>query len=187
MRGHRLAAGCLGAGESFAHKVIASVYAAGDVIEGEIGFSNGDVASGKVVEVFDPSGTKLGEIITDADGYFVFKPVKAVVHVFRSNLSAGHVAKAELAVADLPLGLRGKAEGAGPVWSAVPGEKPATGAGTAEIAAMIRAEIKPLRREIAAYKERNDLQTILGGIGYILGLAGIGFYIAARRRLKEER
>ena len=51
------------------------------------------------------------------------------------------------------------------------------------IAEAVRDEIRPLRREIAAYKEKNDLQTILGGLGYILGLFGLGFYIAARRKM----
>ncbi|WP_242500562.1 cobalt ABC transporter permease [Tropicimonas sp. IMCC6043] len=52
------------------------------------------------------------------------------------------------------------------------------------IAKAVRDEMRPLRREISAYKEKNDLQTILGGIGYIVGLFGLGFYLAARRKLK---
>ena len=51
------------------------------------------------------------------------------------------------------------------------------------IAEAVRDELRPLRREIAAYREKNDLQTILGGIGYIVGIFGLGFYVAARRRL----
>ncbi|MFV0358777.1 cobalt ABC transporter permease [Tropicimonas sp.] len=52
------------------------------------------------------------------------------------------------------------------------------------IARIVRDEMRPLRQEIAAYREKNDLQSILGGIGYIVGLAGVGYYVAARRRLK---
>jgi nickel transport protein len=51
------------------------------------------------------------------------------------------------------------------------------------IAEAVRNEVRPLRREIAAYREHNDFQTILGGLGYIFGLFGLGFYIAARRKL----
>jgi nickel transport protein len=51
------------------------------------------------------------------------------------------------------------------------------------IAKAVRDEIRPLRRELIAYREKNDLQGILGGIGYIFGLFGLGFYIAARRKL----
>ena len=61
------------------------------------------------------------------------------------------------------------------------------GALKGEIAKAVRREVKPLRKEIAAYKEKNDFQTILGGIGYILGLTGIGFYFAARRQTKAAK
>ena len=53
-----------------------------------------------------------------------------------------------------------------------------------ELAAVVRAEMRPIRREIAALKETRDMQSILGGIGYIIGLFGVGFYLAARRKLK---
>jgi nickel transport protein len=44
--------------------------------------------------------------------------------------------------------------------------------------------MKPLRREIMAMKEKNGVRDILGGIGFIAGLFGLGFYLAARRSLK---
>ena len=180
-----------------AHKVIASVFASGDSIEGEIGFSNGDPAVDTPVEVFDEAGNKLGETRTDGDGFFVYKPTAPVTHVFKANLGAGHVARAEMAATDIAK-ILGKttAEAAAPT-------PPAQAAGTAAantsaptvtiasltaeereaIASAVRDETRSLRREIAAYKEKNDLQTVLGGIGYIAGLFGLGFYMAARRKL----
>jgi nickel transport protein len=47
----------------------------------------------------------------------------------------------------------------------------------------VKQEVRPLRREIAAYQETHDIQSILGGLGYILGLVGVVFYLMARRRL----
>lgn len=47
------------------------------------------------------------------------------------------------------------------------------------------AELRAIKREIAALKtamNEPDLKDILGGIGYILGLCGIAFYVHARRR-----
>lgn len=177
------------ASPAWAHKVIASVYASGDQIEGEIGFSNGDMAVNAKVEVTDDQGNTLGEATTDDQGVFTFMPIKAVPHLFRADLGAGHVAEARMEVADLPPRLH-----QGTVATATPaatmaqpsGSRPAVldDGQTEVVAEMIRREIKPLRHEIAAYKEKNDLQTILGGIGYIVGVFGIGFYLSARRRLK---
>ncbi len=46
-------------------------------------------------------------------------------------------------------------------------------------------ELRAIKREIAALKTAMNephLKDILGGIGYILGLFGIAFYVHARRR-----
>ena len=48
---------------------------------------------------------------------------------------------------------------------------------------MLRNELRPLRQELTAYKNKSDFQSVLGGIGYIFGLFGLGFYIAARRKM----
>jgi nickel transport protein len=55
----------------------------------------------------------------------------------------------------------------------------------AALAEAVRNELKPLRREIIALKEKNDLQSVLGGIGYIVGLFGLWFFIAGRRLAKR--
>lgn len=179
-----------------AHKVIVSVYSGGDAIEGEIGFSNGDMAVDKLVVVFDEAGDKIGEVRTDADGFFVYTPVKAVKHVFKADLGAGHVAEVAMA-ADEVAGILGKAapksgiaadEAPAPKRISRPGGVVVASLSDEErdaIAKTVREETRSLRREIAAYKEKNDFQTILGGIGYIFGLFGLGFYLAARQKMKS--
>jgi nickel transport protein len=52
------------------------------------------------------------------------------------------------------------------------------------IAEAVRREIKPLRKELTAYKEKNDMQSILGGLGYICGIFGLAFFLYARRGAK---
>lgn len=186
-----IAAGLVAATPAAAHKVIASAYAEGQKIEGEIGFSNGDMAAGALVEVFDDSGRKLGETRTDADGIFDFTPKEKVVHIFKANLGAGHVAQYRMEIADLPEGLAGGPSLVSAVQAAEvesPGQAPTTGNlkdFKRLVEDAVRREVKPLRREIAAYKEKNDMQSILGGIGYIVGIFGFGFYIAARRQAKK--
>ncbi|WP_299444588.1 cobalt ABC transporter permease [uncultured Rhodospira sp.] len=177
---------------ALAHKVIAGAYPAGAVIEGEVGFSNGDMATDTLVEVFDEAGAKMGETRTDADGFFTYAPTRQVMHVFKADLGAGHVATFTLDVADVPAVAGAAAPESGAVpdpaasstvatpETAAPAAMPADL--TAQIAEAVRDEVRPLRREISAYKEKHDLQTVLGGIGYILGLFGLAFFLLARRR-----
>jgi nickel transport protein len=174
---------------ALAHKVIAAVFPSGSAIEGEIGFSNGDMATDQPVEVYGPDGTLLGETVTDADGFFIFAPTEPVAHTFRSDLGAGHLADVTMPAEEVAriLGVAAP-EPAAPAPTTAPAAPGValSDADRAEIARIVRDEMRPLRREIAAYREKNDLQTILGGMGYILGLFGLGFYIAARRQLKSQ-
>lgn len=183
--------------DSWAHKVVAGAYASGDRIEGEIGFSDGSPVKDVVVEVFTEDGKKLGETRTNNEGVFLFTPEQRVVHVFRADLGAGHVAEVRLEVKELPAGLAaakggtaktdgGEGKPAASVNTTADPRSPDASALSAAqrelVAEAVRAEIRPLRREIIAYKEKNDLQSILGGIGYIVGLFGLWFFLAARRQ-----
>lgn len=182
-----------------AHKVVAAAYPGGDVIEGEVGFSNGDMAADLLIEVFDAAGNRLGQARTDADGFFTYRPTTAVRHVFRADLGAGHVAQFDMAADEVaaivgtappaPVAAASTFSDTGPALGSLVdiGATPVIAAlgdaDKAAIAQIVRDETRPLRREIAAYRDHHDLQTILGGIGYIVGIFGIGFYIAARRRM----
>lgn len=174
---------------ALAHKVIAAVYPSGAQIEGEIGFSSGDMAENALIIVLDPAGRKLGQTVTDGNGMFTFAPTEVADHVFRADLGAGHVANVTMK-ADAVARILGQAKAADTAAfvpqpeADVPAAPSAVAAFDPElIASIVRDEMRPLRQEIAAYKEKNDLQTILGGIGYIAGVFGLAFYIAARRRL----
>lgn len=190
---------CLSSGVALAHKVVAGAFASGDRIEGEIGFSDGSMAANALIEVLAEDGRKLGEVRTAEDGTFVYTPTEKTPIVFRADLGAGHVAEVHLSVDELPARLRaGSSVGAPPavatpssaaVVAEGPAEAPATASATASaleaqrtlLAELVRNEVRPLRREIIALKEKNDLQSILGGIGYIFGLFGLWFFFAARR------
>jgi len=175
----------VGAAPAQAHKVIASLFPSGSKIEGEIGFSNGVMAENTLVEIFDLDGNKIDEVTTGGDGFFVYTPSQQVDLRFRADLGAGHVAEATFSIADLA-GVDGALQSETsktPVASGVGSNAgPAITREQEEIiATIVRDELRPLRRELTAYKEKNDLQSILGGIGYIFGAFGIIYYIAARR------
>jgi nickel transport protein len=177
---------------AFAHKVISSAWTDGKDIEGEVGFSNGDMAApGTLVEVFDPDGNPIGTTKIIEDGLFRFTPNKSIEHRFRTNLGAGHVAEVIVTRDELPehLQIGAPSQQTNTTGAATPPLTTQTLALPADLQAMIskavRKEVQPLRKEIASYKEKNDLQSIMGGIGYILGLTGIAFYMATRRKDKK--
>lgn len=182
------------AAPAWAHKVVAGAYASGNHIEGEVGFSDGSVAKNALVEVLGEDGTRLGEVRTGEDGTFVFTPSQRVVHIFHADLGGGHVGSVRLEVADLPAWLAGAPARGTPTFAseAQAGTPDVAAAALAlteaqrtELAEAVHNEIRPLRHEIIAMKEKNDLQSILGGIGYIIGLFGIGFYLVGRQRFRK--
>lgn len=176
-----------------AHKVLITAWASGDHIEGRIGFGGGGTIVPTPITIFDPEGRKLGETKTDANGMFVFTPGEAIPHIFKGDLGSGHLAEIRLEVDELPSSLRPQSTGIPRAeqqkTSAFQPDANAPATLPPEIRAIIaetiRNEILPLRRELAAYKEHVDFQSLLGGIGYIVGLFGIGFYFAARRRSRS--
>ncbi|NOD94684.1 cobalt ABC transporter permease [Ruegeria sp. HKCCD4884] len=174
---------------ALAHKVIAGVFPAGDAIEGELGFSNGDMAENQEVVVYGPDGAELGRTVTDTDGFFLYTPTEPVAHTFKADLGAGHLAEVTMPAEEVAEILGVDAELVKPVTQVENANDTATTVASltdeerAAIAQAVRDETRPLRREIAAYREHNDLQTVLGGIGYIIGLFGIGFFVAARRKM----
>lgn len=46
----------------------------------------------------------------------------------------------------------------------------------------VAQKLRPLQREIAELRDEVRLHDILGGIGYIVGIAGIAFYFLGVRR-----
>ncbi len=50
------------------------------------------------------------------------------------------------------------------------------------IAEAVAREIRPLRRQLEEAQNRARLRDILGGIGYIVGVMGLVFFLKGRRR-----
>lgn len=173
-----------------AHNVIGGVYAIGDQIEGEIGFSNGAMAhEGTLVQITDAQGRKLGQAITDGEGFFVFTATERVEHHFIADLGAGHIAKMTLPMEELPESLAAAKKEAPKALVAdesKPEQIPASEAVDPQqlkqlVEQAVARQVAPLRKELAAYKEKASLQDILGGIGYIFGLCGLGIWWRQRQ------
>lgn len=197
---------CLLSTTSHAHNVVAGAYVDGLNIEGEIGFSNGEMALPDVlVEVFDSAGVKLGETRTAADGLFSFTAATAQQHVITANLGAGHVANIVVAADEFTVSSAPDASAANQaakdvktaaaaVTTATGTTLPANAAGAggvsvAELESIVRKavaqQVKPLQKELRAYKEKVMLRDIAGGLGFIFGLFGVAAWVAAPKTSRQ--
>lgn len=170
---------------SAAHNVVGGVYVNGFDIEGEAGFSNGAMANaGTLVKVSDKTGIPLGEVFTDEEGFFMFTAKKRITHVFEVNMGAGHTLKMQLPAEELPeslaTGVTTNNNDVMKISQATPElvEQQVT---SLMLEKAIAKQIKPLRKEIQALKEKSGLRDILGGIGYIFGLLGLVAFLRERK------
>lgn len=187
---------------AMAHKIVISAWPLGEEIEGEVGFSSGEMAApGTQVEILGPNGQVFGEVAVDDEGLFRFRPTQAVPHTLRANLGAGHVAEMTLAVDELPdivPPVTQTANDGGPAQEGqmpADGAKPSAGTQPAPVASAVRPdalggliatavqrEIRPLRRELTRLRESQRVHDVLGGLGYITGIFGLLFFVYARRQ-----
>ncbi len=186
---------------ALAHRVNLFATAEGAVIVGRAFFSGGGAARNAGIVVLGPEGEPLGETRTDAAGAFRFEARRRVDHRLTLDTGDGHraefVVAASLLPADLPAGNApaGSAPaGSAPVESAGAAEAPppsstvppAIAAGDAALRTLVEEamarQIAPLREQILASEDRVRVRDVLGGLGFILGIAGTAFFFLGRRR-----
>jgi nickel transport protein len=169
-----------------AHRVRLFAWAEGDRILGETEFSGGRPAQRAPVQVLTADGRELLRVETDDAGHFAFA-IPAEARQQRINLrlvlegGAGHRAEWPLSAADYL--------GGQPAAVAEPATAPGTPASSspdeARLAQLVEQAVErqlgPLRRQLAKDQQAQRLQDIIGGIGYLLGLAGLVAWFRSRR------
>lgn len=166
-----------------AHKLNLFSYVEGDQVFVEGYFADGKKAKESKVTVHGPDQKVLLEGVTNVEGAFSFKAPQQTNLLITLNAGLGHQTEYLLTQAELT--------GVESAESATSGETPSSSAGTgvplddAHLRRIVRhavAEgIKPLARELAEYKNKASLSSIIGGIGYIFGILGIVAYMKARK------
>jgi len=195
---------------AWAHKIYLHAEVVGQKVQGRAYFRGGVPAQKATLEVFLPDGRKLLQTKTDAKGEFWFQAPVRCDYRLVVDTGDGHAAEYTLPAADLPESLpppekvtllpsqkpqnppneksRGAAEEKpDPTHSGqvLPLEK--SQAGVADplpewIEQAVHRQIAPLARKIEQMEERLRWSDVLGGIGYIVGLTGMGFYLLGMRR-----
>lgn len=184
------------ASAAFAHKVMVGAWLEGSTLVAEVGFGNGDLAAGAKVWLQDAaSGEKLLEGEADEEGVYevqvpaeIFARGKDLLVV--ADAGAGHRAEAVIKAADFPDAANAEetvsAEGAGAAEAAGQVQEE-TSVGQAALAALVRqavqAEVRPLRRKLESMDKKGPgVSEILGGIGYLLGFAGLAALLKRPKR-----
>ena len=189
--------GLLGCGSASAHKLKLFATVEGAAIRGYAYFPGGGRAKDVAVRVLGPGDAKLGETRTDGKGDFAFEATVRCDHRLVAETADGHRAEFLVEAAELPDTVpppptadRPGAEPAKPSTRGAERPVPGTAAPPGpELRSLVEQavsrQMRPLREQLEAYEERRRLQDVLGGIGYIVGIAGIVFYFLGARRGKQ--
>lgn len=175
-------------GAALAHKVNMFANVEGDRVTVEGYFSDGKKAKDATIQVFAPDGTKLLQGKADGEGVFSFDVPQ--VTDLRISLYAGMGHRTEYTVPAAELQGAAGASGSRAVDDgiAVPTSSQSTAIASvepAEIRAIVQQAVgealTPVMRNLSELKEQKSFSDIIGGVGFIVGLFGIFFYLKARR------
>lgn len=176
-----------------AHKLKIFATAEGKTISGYAYLSGGDRPRHVTIHVQGPKGEKLGEVTTNEKGEFTYEAKCKCDHVLVLEMADGHGARFTVRASELPDDLpapSGAPAAPKPAVEKAPvNEKPAVSLSGREIEDVVEKavskQIRPLREQIEGYEERVRWHDVLGGIGYIIGIAGIVFYFLGIRKRQQ--
>ncbi|ACL03700.1 conserved hypothetical protein [Desulfatibacillum aliphaticivorans] len=192
-------------GMAYAHKVNIFAWVEGDTVFTESKFSGGKMVKNGKVLIYDEDKNLLLEGITNDVGEFSFKIPKKTALVIELDATMGHanawtisLDEIQEAMGDEPVAAAVeepvKEDAAQPTaqTAAVSPAQAAPGANSEEIQAIVEKaldkKLKPITRLLVEAQEREtepQASDVFGGIGYILGLAGVAAYFHYRRKIKE--
>ena len=183
-------------GTAMAHKVTVFAWVEGNTVYGEGKFSGGKKAIGAEVIVSDAKGNELLRTKTDENGEFSYPvPEKTEMHI-ALNAGMGHQAEWTIPLEELgEVAIASDSETAlkpAPDTDAVSpeGNKIAL-PDTARLESIIEKSVnkaldkrlRPVMMTLSNLEDKGpSVNDILGGIGYILGLMGVGAYVNCRRK-----
>jgi cobalt/nickel transport system permease protein len=178
-----------GPGPALAHKLKVFATAEGATVIGYAYFNTGARAQAVAVRVTlaDGDAAPVFEGRTDAEGGFQFTAGRRADHLIVVEAEDGHGARFTVSAAELPETLPGPADA--PAGTALPGPPaaalPPSIAGN-ELRTLVEAavarQLRPLREQLDAEQAQVRGRDLLGGLGWIIGMAGLAYGLSGRRR-----
>lgn len=185
------------ASPAFAHKLKVFATAMGAQIDGSVYFVGSGPAPGARITIETANGRPPVTLQAGPDGKFNFFATTRSDHLIRVDTGDGHSAEISIAADDLPTSLPSPDGAPAPAasMSLIPSAAAAPASPAAAVtlvsggpamedlvAKAVAQQIRPLREEINAYEDQVRLRDVAGGIGYIVGLAGLTLWLRDRRR-----
>ncbi len=188
---------------ALAHRFIMAAWIEGEQIFVEAAFNDGSLARGATIKIFDADGTEplvVGR--TDEQGqYSCAIPKNTALRVW-GDAGMGHqgeelLSKEDVTAAFVTTPLKAAAK---PAVSVVASLQPSSQASQREadsqlvamdpaalsrvVEAAVEKKLRPIVRQLATAEQHRgiDIRDIFSGLGYILGLVGLGTYLGYRRR-----
>jgi nickel transport protein len=170
-----------------AHKIKVFATAQGDTITGYAYLSGGVRVKDAAVRIMAADDTLLGETVTDSSGSFLFQTKDPLDHRIIVDAGGGHVAEFTVKASELTgLTPSSTASPAVPVDDKPPSRSEEITLSTTGLQAVmdkaVARQLRPLREQLDAYQAELRWRDVLGGIGYIIGIAGVAFYFLGRRQ-----
>jgi nickel transport protein len=147
---------CAFAGPAHAHRLSLFADYVGGKIRGTVVWGDGSSAVNLPVTIARGESHIVATVTTDGNGEFVFSPDEPGEFLLTCRTDDGHLASLIV--------------GTG-LTDAAPASQEA-----------LQEQIFELREQLAAFERRVGLRDIVGGVGYILGLAGLAALIKTRRK-----
>ena len=171
-----------------AHKLSLFAMAEGTEIVGKAAHAGGSPAAGTKIRIQAPDGTVVAETAADEKGSFRFQATERMDYVILAETGDGHAERTEVHWETLSESLpmakgRITIEGNEPHEHAAPAVDHST---NDQIDKAIARQIRPLREELAAFKDEIRFRDVIGGVGYIFGIVGLVAWFSARRRKESD-
>jgi len=183
----------------YAHKVNMFAYPEGTDIFIEGYFSDGHKAKNSTITVFDSDDTELLQGATDDNGQFTFPIPKVTDLRIVLNAGMGHqteyvlLADELIDVSETDTTVQHDVISDNKINKQSEDISPPSRQGAVSntelnqvVERAVGQAIKPLMRSVSEMREERSLGTIVGGIGYIVGILGIVFYLKARKERDQQ-
>lgn len=165
----------------------------GTSIQGTLLYADGTPAVSAPVMAYAPDGEVIAEATTDNTGRFVFEARVRVRHRLVGDAGQGHRGLFTIAAEDLPASLpEPGAPVSEPLAEPSPIETPTVEAGAlpndldARLEAAVARQLRPLREQLDGYENSIRVRDVMGGIGYLFGLAGLIVLLKHRKARRAD-